>query len=52
MTEVAFSHRWKIVGDRHREVPAQLQAELSAPEAPYGADGRASDFAHRPGLIR
>ena len=26
---MAFSHRWKVVGDRHREVPAQLQAELS-----------------------
>ena len=25
---MAYSHRWKGVGDRDREVPAQLQAEL------------------------
>ena len=42
---MAFSHRWKVVGDRHREVPAQLQAELSSPEAPYGADGRVATVA-------
>ena len=30
---MAFSHRWKVAGDRHREVPAQLQAELCIPSS-------------------
>ena len=38
--------RWKVVGDRHREVPAQLQAELSFRLRVYARSRKSAFLAH------